>query len=86
VTDGTAVGTALVRDINLNTVGSYPAGYIALGNGTALFSANDGAYGNELWVTDGTAAGTALLADINPGSGSSVPQHITALPDAVLRR
>ena len=33
-----------------------------------LFTANDGAHGNELWVTDGTSAGTSLLVDIRPGS------------------
>lgn len=34
-------------------------------NGRALFRANDGVTGNELWITDGTAAGTMLLKDIN---------------------
>jgi ELWxxDGT repeat protein len=45
----------------------------ALGNGTAVFQANDGTHGKELWATDGTAAHTSLLMDINNGS--------TDLPD-----
>ena len=35
-----------------------------LGNGKAVFSANDGTHGAELWVTNGTAAGTSLVKDI----------------------
>ena len=68
-TDGTAAGTTLIADINPGS-GSSSAGreLTALGNGSAMFSANDGIHGNELWVTDGTAAGTALVADIDPGS------------------
>jgi ELWxxDGT repeat protein len=84
VTDGTAAGTMLVKDIYPGAVGSYPGGVnpggmAALGNGKAVFQANDGTHGTELWVTDGTAAGTALVKDIDPGSGSSGPSDIIAL-------
>ena len=61
MTDGTAAGTTLVADINPGSGSSYAYGFTALGNGTALFSANDGTHGYELWVTDGTAAGTTLV-------------------------
>jgi ELWxxDGT repeat protein len=84
VTDGTAGGTSLVKDINrIATKGSYPTDITGLGNGKALFSALDRAngtsYGYELFVTDGTATGTYAVKDINPGAGSSNPQNITAL-------
>jgi ELWxxDGT repeat protein len=49
-------------------------------NGTALFLANDGTNGNELWKSDGTAAGTQMIepsvGGINPGAGSSNPDHL----------
>lgn len=36
-----------------------------------VFAANDGIFGNELWVSNGTGQGTERLTDINPGSASS---------------
>jgi ELWxxDGT repeat protein len=50
-----------------------------LGNGRAVFSADDGVTGDELWVTDGTAAGTSRVVDILGGSRGSNPDAITAL-------
>lgn len=75
VTDGTAAGTELVKDINTGSGSSLSnsADITALGNGKALFSANDGTHGYELWVTDGTAAGTSLVKDLSPYSGYEVP-------------
>jgi ELWxxDGT repeat protein len=40
-----------------------------------LFSADDGAMGQELWFSDGTTAGTRLVKDIDP-AGSSSPNRI----------
>ena len=68
VTDGTAAGTYLLKDIRPGSAGSGPGSITPIGGGRALFSANDGTNGIELWVTDGTTAGTSLLSDINPGS------------------
>jgi len=45
----------------------------------ALFAANDGTNGNELWKSDGTLAGTVLLKDINAGSASSNPNGFTSV-------
>ncbi len=45
----------------------------------AIFAADDGTNGIELWTTDGTPTGTVLLKDINPGSGSSDPKKINAM-------
>ncbi|MEO5563781.1 MAG: ELWxxDGT repeat protein [Chitinophagaceae bacterium] len=82
--DGTEVGTVLIKDIN---TGRYPQGSgIYSGrirfsdpvnfttiNGLVLFSAADDAngFGQELWKTDGTEAGTAMVKDIFPGTASS---------------
>jgi ELWxxDGT repeat protein len=79
VTDGTAAGTSLVRDINPGAADSQPASFTVLGNGRAVFAANDGSTGLELWITDGTAAGTTRVADLLPGPGGSGPEEFTAL-------
>src|SRR5262249_22619221 len=68
VSDGTAAGTQMVKDIYPGGNSSYPIHITALGNGTALFTANDGTHGFELWVTDGTEGGTSLVKDISAGS------------------
>jgi len=41
-------------------------------NNYALFAANDGVSGVELYKTDGTASGTQLVKDITVGSGNSL--------------
>jgi ELWxxDGT repeat protein len=75
VTDGTSVGTKLVRDITPGSGERFPfSSYIK--NSTVLnnklyFSADDRVNGQELWVSDGTAAGTQLLKDINLGNNSN---------------
>ncbi len=64
ITDGTAVGTTLVADINPLTASSSPSNFAVL-NGYAYFSANNGSVGTELWRSDGTTVGTTLFLDIN---------------------
>ena len=88
ITDGTAAGTVMVKDINTGTAdwfgsggGSNPAYFTRLGDGRMIFRAEDGVHGNELWVTDGTEAGTQLLKDIAPGIGNSYVTQPAALPD-----
>ena len=84
VTDGTAEGTQLVKDINPEG-GSSPRNFTVL-NDHLYFGAR-GENGEELWVTDGTAEGTKLVADINPGernngfANSSSPTNFIVFGD-----
>ena len=78
VTDGTTVGTHIVKDINAGATGSYPD-YIVVCNGKLYFNANDGIHGTELWTSDGTSAGTQLLKDILVGYNDSYPVELTVL-------
>jgi ELWxxDGT repeat protein len=65
-TDGTEVGTVLVKDINPGSNSSGPDDFTRVGS-VIFFRADDGVHGYELWKTDGTAAGTVLVKDVNPG-------------------
>ena len=71
VTDGTAAGTRLVKDIRPGFGSSDAEFFIAFEDGI-LFAADDGVNGYELWRSDGTAEGTVLVKDINPGSAGSI--------------
>ena len=73
--DGTTLGTVLVKDINRGSYSgpygtfpysSQPSRLVNL-NGTLFLRANDGVHGYELWKSDGTETGTMLVKDINPG-------------------
>jgi len=58
VSDGTAAGTKMVKDIWPGSSSGY-AYYIAEATpARVLFRANDGKTGNELWVSNGTSTGT----------------------------
>jgi ELWxxDGT repeat protein len=83
--DGTALGTQLVKNISLAPgASSSPAKLTAVssggfGAGRLFFAADDGTDGVELWISDGTAAGTVQLKDINPGPASSSPTALLAV-------
>ncbi|MBW2457361.1 MAG: hypothetical protein JRI68_22830 [Deltaproteobacteria bacterium] len=75
--DGTAAGTAMVRDID--TLGdSDPVGMTRFGD-HVYFGATHPSSGRELWRTDGTEAGTELVQDINLGSGDGL--YVTGVPN-----
>ena len=82
-TDGSEMGTYLVKDID-------PTGFILPEgltdyNGTLYFRANDGISGYEMWKSDGTEAGTDLVTGINP-AGSSLPSGFTELDGTLFFR
>jgi ELWxxDGT repeat protein len=86
--DGSTLGTFLVRDINPGSADSNPsmqehplperrALVITRGRGnrlrkTLLFGADDGFRGGELWRTQASFASTVLVRDINPGPASGL--------------
>ena len=67
ISDGTAAGTHLLRDINAGKETSDIRGFTVV-NGVAYFYADDGVNGRELWRSDGTYAGTRIVANIGPGA------------------
>lgn len=72
ISDGTASGTFMRRDINPGAANGNPS-FLTVFNNKVYFVANDGTNGAELWSADGSALGTQLVADINPGpNGSSI--------------
>jgi len=73
VTDGTALGTIPLGDLNTGIRGSAPRDFRFAGPGVLLFAADDGVHGEELWRTEGTPSSTQLVADILPGSDGSRP-------------
>lgn len=77
ITDGTAVGTKVLKDIVPGQNSSNPRNFTS-GNGVVYFTANNSAgnTGDELWRTDGTEAGTFMVKDIIPGSSSSRPTSL----------
>ncbi len=76
--DGTADGTAVVKDIFPGEYSAYGYDYpssaqpkeLAAVGGKLFFSADDGDNGRELWQSDGTEAGTTLVKDLNPDKSS----------------
>jgi ELWxxDGT repeat protein len=70
-TNGTSIGTVMVKNINKTVSSSEPAQFVGLGN-DVFFSADDIKYGREIWKTDGTTANTQLLMDYNATSSLSI--------------
>jgi ELWxxDGT repeat protein len=98
LTDGTAAGTAMLKDVNPQgdsyfepgaTIPKPQTGLAAAVPGAPgdafFFSAyvGEGVYGYELWYTDGTAAGTHLVKDIWPGFQGSNPADMVVVGDTV---
>ncbi|MEO1533371.1 MAG: DUF4214 domain-containing protein, partial [Pseudomonadota bacterium] len=81
-TDGTTLGTGLLKDIYEGSGESDPF-YLATVGNEVFFAAETEEFGNELWKTDGTSEGTVQVADIDPGSDNSDPIPLAILPDAV---
>lgn len=82
--DGTDVGTVLVKDIAIGSLSSQPRNFALLPSGEMAFVASTIADGEELWKTDGTEAGTVQVADIMPGPGSSEIYGFAALGNLLI--
>jgi len=83
ITDGTTVGTTIIKNIKPGADGSSPNGYF-LYMDKIYFSADDGTHGNELWSTNGTDTGTQLVMDINPGAASAFYSLNASTTDGIL--
>ncbi len=66
---------SLIADIRSGSIGSNILDMLSLGN-RLLISADDGVFGQELWVSNGTGQGTLRLTDIAPGAASSDPRNL----------
>ncbi len=80
--DGTAIGTVLVKDIQPGVNASYPQELLN-GNGTLFFTAQTDAAGRELWKSDGTTAGTTMVADLYSGAVGSSPGNFMVFRDSL---
>jgi ELWxxDGT repeat protein len=76
--NGTAAGTSMLSDINVNPPGTgySDPGNLTNVNGILFYTANDGTNGSQLWESNGSAAGTFMVADVNPPHGSN-PSGLT---------
>ncbi|MEE9407585.1 MAG: ELWxxDGT repeat protein [Polaribacter sp.] len=85
ISDGTANGTHLVKDIYPTFNDNNIQDIVGL-NGKAIFTASDGTWlGKEIYISDGTEAGTSLLKDINKeGYQSSTPSNLFLFNNQVL--
>jgi ELWxxDGT repeat protein len=66
VSDGTAAGTMMFKDINSGAADSLPQ-FLTAFDSHLYFSANDGSGATNLWSSDGTATGTAQQAAFTTG-------------------
>jgi len=82
-TDGTALGTKLVKDINPTENQSSEARirYMTDLGERFIFVATDGTHGSELWASDGTVDGTIMIKDITEGEASSSIRGFKVLGD-----
>lgn len=82
-TDGSAIGTTLVKDIYTGTNSSKPSNFVVLNN-ELYFAATTNAEGREIWKTDGTDAGTVLIKDLSPlFASNSNPSYLIGLNNKV---
>ena len=74
-----AADVNLLRPLGEDTRDSSAGGFVSLPDESALFVADDGDHGSELWRTDGTAAGTVMVVDLVPGPEGSMVRGLSVV-------
>lgn len=74
VSDGTAAGTRLLRDVCPGPCRGVEDALMS-NQGLFYFAGSNGARGVELWATDGTSAGTRQVRDLCEGACGSDPTY-----------
>ena len=82
--DGTALGTKLVRDIDPGAATSSPQSLTNV-DGTLYFVAHDRSGSNQLWKSDGTAGGTSVVPAQTSPSPAPTPTP-TPAPTIIAER
>lgn len=83
VTDGSAAGTLLLKNIAEEPGSSGIECLVRFGD-RAAFIADDGVHGRELWLSDGTAAGTSMVVDLVPGAAGADPTALVVFRDRLI--
>ena len=76
VTDGSALGTHMLKNIFIDSKSSFPTGFTSYKN-KVYFTARDSFHGYQIWETDGTVSGTKLFQDVNKGYVIPDPSILT---------
>jgi ELWxxDGT repeat protein len=68
VTDGTAAGTKVVKDIVSGDQGSSPTQLTAVGDHLYFTTYSQTSFSQQLWISDGTTTGTRRVEGFEPSS------------------
>jgi ELWxxDGT repeat protein len=82
VSDGTATGTRLLKDICPGACSGAASAGAVLGD-RVVFAGWNPVRGAEPWITDGTPAGTHIVRDLCRGSCGSYPHQLIVAPGKV---
>ena len=79
--DGTAIGTQLVIDLEPGPDYAFLTDVLARASGGVYFAAQTSALGREMFISNGSAAGTHVVADVLPGVATrdADPNQLTSI-------
>ena len=83
VTDGTASGTHILKDIGTARGGSRDDFLLSTLGDSLLFGATSSLSGRDLWISDGTEAGTTLVRPVTLSTVSSQPNDLIEFDGAL---